>query len=572
MGEGEPSTTARLAAKVRKGFIGVQVGKLYLDTEALDKENPAIGWPGRVDKVWMEVELKGVLEAQYLTTQKVDREQLRLTEEAGRVVDMEEVLPQGKTSTAYDLKLLKTFNVPKGSKQQRKLCEMLDREALEERSRVVFTLMSHTAADEHGHGERVDHYAQGELSLKSIYAAGRDVSKQALVLKTLGAQGIQGATYVAGKVEVWLTILDALQAARQNDERSEAERSQDAKLRAEEAEKERAVAELVAMGFAKDKVEEAMSQSGGNVQVAKDLLLQQEAEARAEAERALADDGGWSWEKAANFKPPLRERVALAVIQRFCRRRHVDRKAGKLIVSKRLDTVKTAVAATGGGGGPAGASSQNLAVELMDERKKIESLLRPTDAMRQRLAHNKQAIIFIQAAMRGAVARKRRGIGLNRRRLDQGEATEDAARFGMADIARLGMDAAKLPGTLMVEEWGRWFEEQRQIAAANTLLLGRPSSPQHDPTHPIVVRLYVNLPQSITGPVAPASRVQRFEERVKGELAALLSISQLRLLVACGVMSRPYATLTITIYPPGSTATTLPAGVQPKEEARCVAL
>ena len=258
------------------------------------------------------------------------------------------------------------------------------------------------------------------------------------------------------------------------------------------------------------------------------------------------------------------------MIQRFCRRRHVDRKAGKLIVSKRLDTVRTAVAATGGGGGPAGASSQNLAVELMDERKKIESLLRPTDAMRQRLAHNKQAIIFIQAAMRGAVARKRRGIGLNRRRLDQGEATEDAARFGMADIARLGMDAAKLPGTLMVEEWGRWFEEQRQIAAANTLLLGRPSSPQHDPTHPIVVRLYVNLPQSITGPVAPASRVQRFEERVKGELAALLSISQLRLLVACGVMSRPYATLTITIYPPGSTATTLPAGVQPKEEAHGV--
>ena len=425
-----------------------------------------------------------------------------------------------ETTREIDLQLTQAFPLPPGSQEQQRLREIVTGPA--ERAKVHFTLYSQDKGCNF-----VEAQAHGAISLAEILSDGRDVRARPLELR--------GNIGYAGTVEVWVLALEVLREALGIREGDESAAEADAPPPPPTA------AELAAQA-----------------QAAK----QRAAEEVYNAGRAPAASYDWSWEESAQYKPPLRERVALSLIQRFCRRRHREILAGRLRPAQRYGRSAMGV---GGGAGGGAVGAVPLALSLADERKKIEALLKPDDEATRLLARRRAATVVIQKAARGKIARDLHGYkGKQEGHTEAGaETSGETSRKGMASIADVALTmlgAPKLGGNA-VDEWRRWMEEQRQHAAALALVgdanhpytryLSTPEArrhraplPWHDPNLPVVVRLHARLPQL---PVAAAARLARLENAISTELGALLSVEPVRLVVSCGLRTSPHATITVTI-------------------------
>ena len=277
------------------------------------------------------------------------------------------------------------------------------------------------------------------------------------------------------------------------------------------------------------------------------------------------------YEPGRSWQPPLRERMALALIQRFARRRQSFLKA---YGHPRRRRSQAAAAVTGALADESGAAAARMAQQRNEERRRIEALLQPPEPARKLLMQQRRATLTIQSALRGAAAR-RRVAGL-RAPLHAYvmEAEGGAPHSERRAASKAGMGQASTSGGHRVERWRAWLDDQRKKAAAAALLAAPlPAAaataadggtsryvPGHVPAHTdaadaVMVRFFARMPPM---PLASATRVERFLRDMRRELATLLGIASERLHLESAPFaegmhatgSKPVHTISLVIGPP----------------------
>ena len=248
----------------------------------------------------------------------------------------------------------------------------------------------------------------------------------------------------------------------------------------------------------------------------------------------------------------MEQERALKLLQRFARERHNRRKRGLLPRGSRrhgraASASKTAAAAA------ADLASRAALGDALDEKQRAEELLRPPAPIRRQLETQQAAIVRMQSALRAALARRRHGPRRRERRgaaagggaarvLDDVSDAEMQRIWGLDDVGGVAMALRsgggrqqQAPSKDRVAAWSAWLADERRATSSRSLLsldrsvLGGEADPLDESTA-VHVRLLLALPPL---PVAAAYRLERIENAIGDELAALLSIERRRLQPRC---------------------------------------
>ena len=329
----------------------------------------------------------------------------------GMVTDRELLITsRAPKRSAMALPFAQRFDVPDRSHGQRQLCHVLEaarRDPSRKADQVTFTLWSRDAKD-----ERPVAQAQCGISLLEVLESNQEPS---------GWLPLKGRHGPVGSLHASLGIVPALKAATA------------AMQRAEEG----------------SRVATASSDQTAARTGAPEAVAAPAPSAYVDAEQEVLLGG----------KPPLRERIALQLIQRFCRRRHIARKQGRLLTRRSLPTGLPPDAARDD---EPSAASLLRAAAVAEETRKIEALLRPPSPVRKQLDRHHAAVLCLQRVSRGVAGR---------RRADKVRAAR--ARGGapkVTEVVDLTSAGRTTLGGSQVDAWRTWLAEERQKEAAAALM------------------------------------------------------------------------------------------------------